>query len=180
MLSIEKFLPFVKEQIEVQTKLAQKFEAQEWRNTLHTASKTKFQELYNSIQETAAYVQKIKEEGTKKVEIKSDQLNLSFDEIEGLPEELVNELSISEADKVEFTIQQLIDENGGVISLDRLLVALYKKTGDIYKRNAITSKLYRMSGKGMVFSVPNKKGVYSTSPVGNDEVEDLASLLLAD
>lgn len=103
-------------------------------------------------------------------------------ELEGLPEELLNELSISDADKVEFTIQQIIDDNGGVISLDRLLVDMFKKTGKIYKRNALTSKLYRMSNKGMVFSVPNKKGVYSTSLIEGEELNkenDFRAVLLS-
>ena len=53
--------------------------------------------------------------------------------IEGLPKELMDELSISDADRTEFAIMNIIDENGGIASLDNILIGLYKKTNDILK-----------------------------------------------
>ena len=75
---------------------------------------------------------------------------------------------ISESDKAEFTIVSLIDESGGVASLDQILVALYRKTGEISKRLGLNSRLYRMVQKGLIHSVPGKKGVYSTKPIVED------------
>jgi hypothetical protein len=90
------------------------------------------------------------------------QLSLRFEDIEGLPPELMQELSITDGDKTDFAIQALMQERGGVMSLDQLLIALYRKTGEIHKRPNLNSRIYRMTTKGALFSVPGRKGVYST------------------
>ena len=65
--------------------------------------------------------------------------------------------------------------SGGVLSLDKLLIGLYKKTGEIHKRQALVSRLYRMSQKGVVFGVANKKGFYATRELSDEEIEKLFS-----
>jgi hypothetical protein len=93
------------------------------------------------------------------------RLGLSWEEIHGLPQELLEELSISESDKIEFNISSLITELGGVASLDRLLVALFRQSNEITKRAALNQRLYRMVQKELIHSVPGKKGVYSIHPI---------------
>lgn len=90
------------------------------------------------------------------------QLSLRLEDIDGLPDELIQELSITDGDKMDFMIQALMNERSGVMSLDQLLVALYRKTGEVHKRANLNARLYRMANKGALFSVPGRKGVYST------------------
>lgn len=83
-------------------------------------------------------------------------------DLEGLPEELLNNLSISESDHQEFKIVHLIDAIGGEASIDKIMVAYYHDTGDILDRRNLAAKLYRMVQKGLIFTA-SKKGVYSTA-----------------
>jgi len=69
----------------------------------------------------------------------------------------------------------LIDENNGLISLDQLIIGIWKKTGESVKRQALTSRLYRMSQKDLIFSVPTKKGVYSNRPISEEEATKMFS-----
>ena len=102
------------------------------------------------------------------------RLALTWEEVHDLPPELMQELSVSEGDKLEFDILQVLDDLGGVASLDRFLVALYRRTGEIYQRTWLNNKLYRMMQKEMIYSVPGKKGVYSVETL---DKETAASLL---
>ena len=104
-----------------------------------------------------------------------EQLTLSLrpEDLDGLPDELVAELSITSADKAEFLIASLMKEAGGVMSLDQVLVSYYKSTGEIVKRAAMTNRMYRMAQKGLVHSVPEKKGIYSTNPAPESESETI-------
>ena len=66
--------------------------------------------------------------------------------------------------------------NGGIASLDQILVGLYRNSGELWKRNTLTSKLYRMAQKGVVFQVPEKKGVYSTRRISEEDARRLFGL----
>ena len=88
-----------------------------------------------------------------------------------LPPELLEELSITKADELEDQIVTVINAYGGTGSLDQILVGLYRKFGIKQKRRFLQNKLYRMT---MIWSVPGKKGVYSTEepqPQAGAEVE---------
>ena len=76
-----------------------------------------------------------------------------------LPDALLAELSITKTDTLEDQLVTVINAHGGAASLDQILVGLYRKFGVSQKRRFIQNKLYRMT---MVWSVPGKKGVYST------------------
>jgi hypothetical protein len=93
-----------------------------------------------------------------------NSLRLTPEEIRDLPEELLAELSISEADRKDFQVIEIIDALGGMASIDKILVSIYRKTGEIEKRSRLNARLYRMANKGSVFAHPDKKGVYSTHP----------------
>ena len=90
-----------------------------------------------------------------------DNLEISPKDLDGLPAELVAQLSISESDREEFQILNLLQEHGGTMSLDLLLITLYRTTGEILERTKLNQRLYRMASKDMLFSVPGRKGVYS-------------------
>lgn len=101
-------------------------------------------------------------------------LGLTPHDIDGLPEELIQELSISDADMADFGILSVVDEAGGILSLDKILIALYKKNGEIHKRTAVNSRIYRMIQKGLMFPVPSKKGVYSTRKISEEESDHIS------
>lgn len=98
---------------------------------------------------------------------KNDYVSITPNDIQGLPQELINELGLTESDHNEFEIVNLIKQHGGVMSLDHILIALYKKTGVIHKRKILTAKLYRMVNKGLVFT--DKRGVYSLCAEENSD-----------
>jgi hypothetical protein len=93
------------------------------------------------------------------------RLALSWEEIDGLPKELLEELSISESDKTEFNISSVITELGGVASLDRLLVALFRQSGEITKRAPLNQRLYRMVQKEMIYSVGEEGRLFDSSRI---------------
>lgn len=101
-------------------------------------------------------------------------LGLTPHDIDGLPDELIQELSISDADIADFGILSVVDEAGGILSLDKILIGLYKRSGEIHKRTAINSRIYRMIQKGLMFPVPSRKGVYSTREITEEEAENIS------
>jgi hypothetical protein len=171
---LNKHIPFVNEQIAFHEKQATRFSsgkyASEFRSKQHNATKEKFTEL-------AADLIKVDSDLDNPSQTKSDslvappqQLILSLEEVEGLPEDLVKELSSAAVlDKGDSMVLQIMKDYGGIISLDRLLIDLYKKTGEINKRTTLTSRLYRMTQRGLVFSVPSKKGFYSRQQLTEED-----------
>ena len=84
------------------------------------------------------------------------------DDLSDLPPELLAELSErvkSETDP----IIKIINDRGGTATLDEILIDLYRKHGELAKRTITNNKLNRLSRRSMVWSVPGKKGVYSTT-----------------
>ena len=80
--------------------------------------------------------------------------------ISDLPQELLEELSVAKSDDLEDQIVTVINACDGEASLDQILVGLFRKFKVVQKRRFIQNKLYRME---MVWSLPGKKGVYTTS-----------------
>lgn len=89
---------------------------------------------------------------------------LSPDDLEGLPPEVMAELNITAADKFESFIVSKIRQAGGVLSLDKLIIACYRERGEVHKRNLLNAKLYRMTRKRLLWSVPKKKALYTVDP----------------
>ena len=77
-----------------------------------------------------------------------------------LPPDLLDELSIANTDALEDQLVTVVNAYGGTATLDQILVGLYRKFGISQKRRFVQNKLYRMP---MVWSIPGKKGVYSTA-----------------
>ena len=171
MSIIEKHIAFVNYEIAFQEKMLEKVGGNKNRQLFHTDLRDKLKGLLADIVVADRLLDECEEERRIAEGSRKSNISLTPEDIEGLPEELIQELSISEADKVEFALAGLIEEAGGVLSMDRILIGIYKKTGEIFKRTAMTSKLYRMSQKGLVFGVPNKKGWYSTRELAEEDVE---------
>lgn len=172
MERLNRHLEFVKEQLEFQSRQAKKFAAEPRRANLHTLAAGNFQALLDDLE----ILDKWLAEHPAAMEDKRSNpsaLTLSWDEVEGLPPELLAELSISESDKTEFNIISILTDLGGKASLDRLLFALFKQSGEVTKRGALNQRLYRMVQKEMIYSVPGKKGVYSIDPIPEEEAAKL-------
>lgn len=171
MINVAQHLAFINEQITFHEKRVAEFKGkdQEWRRKIHLETAAKFKALAADL----ALFEAQQNDNQKKPYGIGNPLSLSGDDIEGLPEELLKELSISDTDRTEFAIVNMIDDAGGILSLDKILIGLFKATGEIYKRQNLTNRLYRMAQKGMIFSVPSKKGAYSTTELTSEEVDEL-------
>jgi len=169
MTKLIEFVDFVNGQAEFHERQAIRFFEDTRRLELHKSTAKKFRDLAEAIEINEKTLSKLGPLPSPE----RAALSLSWNEIEGLPDELVAELSISDSDKSDYNLIALIDEAGGIASLDRLLVELYKQTGEIVKRSNLNARLYRMIQKEMVFSVPGKKGVYSTRPIKEDDGDSM-------
>ena len=176
MAILARHLGFVKDQIGVQEKLAARFAPSskypsEYRVTQHMNNVVRFNELLTDMEEAEEALSNAAQRSL--VDHKRPvQLQLLPEDVDGLPEDLLEELT-GTSDNLEFTILQVFAELGGVASLDRILIGLYKRTGAVHKRVAITSKLYRMTQKQLVHSVTGKKGWYSREELSLELVTEL-------
>ena len=90
------------------------------------------------------------------------------DEFAGLPPELLAELSEGVKAQVD-PIIKAINDRGGTATLDHILIDLYRATGEVNKRTVVQNKLFRLSKRELCWSVPGKKGTYTTTqPEGVD------------
>lgn len=87
---------------------------------------------------------------------------ISKEELKGLPPELIKQLSVKPKSEEQYKlIAEIIGESGGTADINTILIAIYKKTNVVCKRNTLVSNLYRMAGKGMIRQVPGRLGIYS-------------------
>ena len=91
----------------------------------------------------------------------TDNTVLTPEDLEGLPDELIKELSLTEADRQDFELLAVVKELGGQVSLDKMLVNYYRRTNEILDRSKLNQRVYRMAQKGLLHAVPGRKGVYS-------------------
>jgi hypothetical protein len=166
MERLSRFLSFVNEQAVFHENMAAKYAREPKRVERHKSTAITLREL-------AAEIERLPQETGAVGAGRPSQFFLSLDEIEGLPEDLIKELSISEGDKTDYAVLRVIEQCGGIASLDRILVNLFREHKEVFKRNTLTSRLYRMTQKGLLFNVPYKKGVYSTKEMTPEEAEKL-------
>jgi hypothetical protein len=92
-------------------------------------------------------------------------------QLTGLPQELLAQLQISPAEKFQWQVVDIIERTPNkTISLEVLLIALYKTTGEVFERTDLSNRIYRMMKKGIVFGVTGKKGQYTTLPQAGDQL----------
>jgi hypothetical protein len=173
MSILSKHVAFVNEQAEFHEKTLRKFAPDSFRAKLHQSTAEKFRSLAIDLESSDKLLDAPVSVPEVRVTKTPLQLSLGIEELEGLPPDLIQELSLSDGDKTEFAIVNSIEEAGGVISLDRLLIALWKKTGEIHKRVNLTSRMARMASKNSIYYVPGKKGTYSTEQLSSEEVAKL-------
>jgi hypothetical protein len=97
-------------------------------------------------------------------------------DLDGLPPEILAKLEISESDKYEFEIINIINSLGGTASIRKIMVEIYKRTGDMPDKTTLNNKLYRMT-KGSLYKSSAGKGFYSTSDDGSSQNSDIDDLL---
>jgi hypothetical protein len=161
MAKIDNYIGFVKEQVTVQERLARKYDEDNYRKSLHFKAARTFADM-------GRFLEEIQRRGThdtaylNRGDTPQKRILITFEEVENAPEELLKELNLTENDRQELLIEYLIAQAGGVLSLDKIIVELYERTKEIPKRAALTTRLFRMANRGMIYNVPGKKGVYST------------------
>jgi hypothetical protein len=151
-------IPFVKGQVVFHEKMASRANVDPKRKATHEEIASNFRAVLAAMDEAMAQLEAI----PKPLPPESNPLELSPEDLAGLPEDLLAQLNITESDKLDATIVETIQASGGTMLLDKLLIALYKRTGEVQQRGQLISRLYRLSKKGKVFSVPRKKGYYTT------------------
>jgi hypothetical protein len=172
MGKIDKYVTFVKDHVAIQQKLAKKYEDTPYRKGQHIESAKGFADL-------AEFLAEIQQKGTGDVSYLNrgdsplKRLHLTYEDIQDLSEENLKELNLTEADRQDLVVEHLIAKNGGVYPLDKIMIDLFRLNKEFPKRNTITSRLYRMVGKGMIYNVPGKKGVYSTFEMTEQEAKKL-------
>jgi hypothetical protein len=81
--------------------------------------------------------------------------------LEGIPPELLQELRIPQSNILSAQIVDIIIKAGGTLSLNGLLIEVWKATGKVHTRQSLGVKLMRMVDKGLIQSVGGKKGIYA-------------------
>jgi hypothetical protein len=173
MSIVEKHMEFVNKQITFQEQQATRFSSNAYRRELHTQTANNLRELLNDF----VRVEKALDEAVARAAQKDSaagripsltEMALKPEDIEGLPAEVIAELSVSGADPQDFNIISVLNEAGGILSLDRIVIRLYRVYGEKVKRATLISRLNRMIPKGLLYSVPNRKGLYSTTQIANE------------
>lgn len=172
-------IEFVKEQITAQSAMADKYKDQPARAGRHLHTLHRLRELISFLQEVGTKLTDL-EEDNQRAQNTMRRMSLTLEDIEDLPADVIAELNISETDRQELVIEDIIKRAGGVLSLDKVIVELYRRTSEIVKRNTLTSRLYRMVQKRMIFNVPGRKGLYSTSEMSEQEARRLFGTLDAE
>lgn len=95
-----------------------------------------------------------------------------FGDLSDLPDELKTQLVSIQYDALEQQIIDTVNDNfDHIASIDEILVSLWRSHGDLHQRDIIANKIYRMTRKEQLYSVPGRKGVYSTIEVELADVE---------
>jgi hypothetical protein len=166
-------IALVKDQLEFHERQAGRFEHEPRRAEMHARTAERFRGLMADLLRLQDW-QTAHPDWMTPRSAQPRRLALTWEEIEGLPKEVLDELSISDSDRTEFNIIAAVRASGGVASLDRVIVELYKMTGEVQKRISLNQRLYRMAQKDLLHAVPGKKGVYSTDTISEEEAAKLS------
>lgn len=86
-----------------------------------------------------------------------------------LPSELVEQLAIPQSDQDDAKIVRLLRLAQRPLSINEVMVALYRRFGEVQKRNAVNARLYRMTQRGDLLKL--EKGVYTLPPTSGPDSE---------
>ena len=163
MSNIQNHIKFVKSQAEYQSLRASHFTSQN-----DEVRANAYQNRYQQFLELAQFI-----EDNCVNSHASNSIYVTPQDLVGLPEEVIRELNISESDRHDFFIMSIIEKLGGVASIDKIIIGAYRDSEEILERQKLNARLYRMSSKGLVYSHPNRKGVYSLKEIIEEETKEL-------
>ena len=90
--------------------------------------------------------------------------------LSSLPAALRDQIPVSEGDRFEANVLGLVNAaTDKSMMLDNIMIGLYVTTKELHPRSKLNGRLYRMVQKGLIYSVPKKKGVYTTVKPAEDE-----------
>lgn len=88
-------------------------------------------------------------------------LSSEYGDISDLPPEVVAELNLSKVDELEQQLRDIVAAGDGAeVSLDPIIIELWRRHKVTHPRRFVMNKLYRMASKGLIESVKDRKGVY--------------------
>jgi hypothetical protein len=174
------YVEFVKEQLSFQQRMAKRYAGSPHRVSLHLATAAKFEEILTLLQSLREKPAEPNSEQLSRAPLQRRQIMLSLDDLKDLPDALLDELNLSDSDKQDLLVESIVNDAGGVLSLDKIIVELYRRSGLINKRQIMISRLYRMVQRGLLYSLPTKRGVYSTYELSPQDVKRLFGQLDAD
>lgn len=96
----------------------------------------------------------------------------SYGDLSDLPPELMAQLSGVKTDVLEDQIYAVAKAAGDEIELDKLLIELFRRHGDVHQRRFLNNKCYRMAQKGLIHILRGRKGVYTIHPQAVAVIED--------
>lgn len=109
-------------------------------------------------------------EGQYAASLFSNPVAILPEDLVGLPEELIEQLGITETDRFEMNVLNLVNQAAGkTMSLEKILLGLFHMTKEVHNRTQLANRLYRMTKKGRIYTVPGKKGIYTTQPPSSTE-----------
>lgn len=153
MNSINRYLGLVKSQAEFHEKTAK----------LHSKNETKqqfHQGIANGFSGLEEFLLEVKEKLMLQTDSEKSNMTISSAEYKELPQEVINELSITDSDRLDFLLVDIIKQNNDAASLDRIIVDLYQQTKEVHTRSSVNARLYRMMQKGKIDRDKKTKGVY--------------------
>lgn len=138
----------------------------------------KLHSIYSNAMNREDITEKTRQDWTKMARILSDArselirlyslteaLPPDLGDVHSLPKALRDQLTATKTDELENQLVTVINALGGTANLDQILVGLFRKFELVQERRFIQNKLYRMTKNDLVWSVPKKKGVYTTEPI---------------
>ena len=84
----------------------------------------------------------------------------TYGDLSDIPPELMKELAGIKVDDLEQQLFTIIKSGAGEVQLDSVLIELFRRFKIIQTRKFLQNKLWRMAQKGVIYSVPGRKGVY--------------------
>ena len=92
--------------------------------------------------------------------VERESERLGADDISDLPDEVLNELRMPQADMLGRQVLAVMQALGGSADLDRILIALFRKFQVVVKRRFLQNKLWRMIRKGQIQKVKGARGIF--------------------
>jgi len=100
-----------------------------------------------------------------------DLFSLNPLDLDGIPEDLEEELSLSQSDKEDAQIIELLRIAGRPLELNELLIACYRKYEIKHKRNLLTARIYRLIKKKLVHTVGKGKYTHGPEPISEESLQ---------